>query len=166
MTAPDLPICEARILDCGSSTNRGAQWTTPICPPSQLLQVRQSEASPQLPRLGLRITRRHVLSGLQATARQEHLYGEFIDEAAKLVTDALTHELDDPSKLVCLYALVGKLRLFASAEVISQAEEVMHWIVENYGLPNRDFRNPESRRQQSTDVLRAFSEACRRDLCV
>jgi hypothetical protein len=102
----------------------------------------------------------------QATARQEHLYGEFIDEAAKLVTDALTHELDDPSKLVHLYALVGKLRLFASAEVISQAEEVMQRIVQNYGLPNRDFRSPESARQHSSDVLRAFSEACRQDLCV
>jgi hypothetical protein len=102
----------------------------------------------------------------QATARQEHLYGEFIDEAAKLVTDAVTHELDDPSKLVRLYALVGKLRLFASADVISQAEEVMRLIVQNYDLPNRDFRNPESRRQQSSDVLRAFSEACRKDLCV
>lgn len=102
----------------------------------------------------------------QAAARQEHLYGEFIDEAAKLVTDAVTHELDDPSKLVRLYALVGKLRLFASADVISQAEEVMRRIVQNYGLPNRDFRNPESGQQQSSDVLRAFSEACRKDLCV
>ena len=102
----------------------------------------------------------------QSTARQEHLYSEFIDEAAKLVTDALTHELDDPSKLIRLYALTGKLRLFASADVISQAEEVMHRIVRNYDLPNRDYRNPESRRQHSNDVLRAFSEACRRDLCV
>jgi hypothetical protein len=102
----------------------------------------------------------------EATARQERLYGEFIDEAAKLVTDALTHELDDPSKIVRLYALVGKLRLFASANVISQAEEVMRRIIQTYDLPNRDFRNPENRRQQSSDVLRAFSEACRKDLCV
>jgi hypothetical protein len=46
----------------------------------------------------------------QATARQEHLYGEFIDEAAKLVTDALTHELDDPSKLVHLFGRVARNR--------------------------------------------------------
>ena len=32
----------------------------------------------------------------QAMARREHLYGEFIEEASKLFTDALTHELDDP----------------------------------------------------------------------
>ncbi len=85
---------------------------------------------------------------VQAMARQEHLYGRFIDEAAKSITDALTHELDDPSKLVRLYALVGKLRLFASANVVSQAEEVMQRIVETYNLPNRDFHNPEDRRRQ------------------
>jgi hypothetical protein len=101
---------------------------------------------------------------VQAMARQEHLYGRFIDEAAKSITDALTHELD--SKLVRLYALVGKLRLFASANVVSQAEEVMQRIVETYNLPNRDFHNPEDRRRQDTHLLRAFSEACREDLRV
>src|ERR1700676_756324 len=34
--------------------------------------------------------------------RREHLYGEFIEEASRLFTDALTHELDDPSKFVRL----------------------------------------------------------------
>ncbi len=49
----------------------------------------------------------------QAMALPHRLYGEFVEEASKLFTDALTHELDDPSKFVHLYALVGKLRLFA-----------------------------------------------------
>jgi hypothetical protein len=70
------------------------------------------------------------------------------------------------SKLVRLYALVGKLRLFASANVVAQAEEVMQRIVETYNLPNRDFHNPEDRRRQDADLLRAFSEACREDLRV
>jgi hypothetical protein len=102
----------------------------------------------------------------QAMARREHLYGEFIEKASKLFTDALTHELEDPSKFVRLYALVGKLRLFASANVISKAEEVMRRIVETYNLPNRDFRNPEDRQEHDVDVLRALSEACREDLGV
>jgi uncharacterized protein YqiB (DUF1249 family) len=63
--------------------------------------------------------------------------------------------LDDPSKLVRLYALVGKLRLFASANVVSQAEEVMQRIVETYNLPNRDFHKPEDRRRQDADLLHA-----------
>jgi transposase len=59
------------------------------------------------------------------------------------------------------------LRLFASANVVSRAEEVMQRIVETYNLPNRDFHKPEDRRrQQDADLLRAFSEACREDLRV
>ena len=100
----------------------------------------------------------------QAIARREHLYGEFIDEASKLFTDALSHEFDDPSKFVRLYALTGKLRLFASAEIVSKAEAVMRHIVEIYDRPNIDFRNPGSRRADEVDLLRAFSDACREDL--
>lgn len=102
----------------------------------------------------------------QAVARREHLFGEFIDEAARLFTDALTHDLDDPSKFVRLYALVGKLRLFASTNVVAKAEEIMRRIVETYHLPNRDFRSPKGRQEHDVDVLRAFSEACREDLHV
>jgi hypothetical protein len=102
----------------------------------------------------------------QAMALRHRLYGEFIEEASKLFTDALTHELDDPSKFVHLYALVGKLRLFAAANVISRAEEVMRLIVETYNLPNRDFRNLRERQEPDVDVLRPFSEACREELHV
>jgi hypothetical protein len=68
-------------------------------------------------------------------ARRERLYGEFIEEASKLVTDALTHQFDDPSKFVRLYALVGRLRLCAPANVIAKAEQVMQRIVETYRPP-------------------------------
>src|SRR4030081_2362958 len=95
----------------------------------------------------------------QAMIRRELLYGEFIEEASKLFTDALTHQLDEPSKFVRLYALVGNLRLFASANVIVKAEEVMRRIVETYKLPNIDFRNLAEREENETDLLREFSEA-------
>jgi hypothetical protein len=100
----------------------------------------------------------------QAMTRREHLYTEFIEEASKLFTDALTHQLEEPSKFVRLYALVGNLRLCASANVIVKPQEVMRQIVETYNLPNMDFRNLEDSREYETDVLRAFSEACREDL--
>ena len=97
--------------------------------------------------------------------RREHLYGEFIEEASKLVTDALTHQFDDPSKFVRLYALVGRLRLCAPANVIAKAEEVMQHIVYTYDRPSMDFRN-KTHRQDNVDVRRAFSEACGEDLRV
>lgn len=102
----------------------------------------------------------------QAMGRREHLYGEFIDEASKLITDALTHEFDDPSKFVRLYALIGKLRLFASAKVISKAEEVMRFIVDTYRRPSIDLRNAAHTDSEELDVLRAFSVICREDLGV
>jgi hypothetical protein len=98
--------------------------------------------------------------------RRERLYGEFIEEASRLFTDALTNQFDDPSKFVRLYALVGKLRLCTSSNVITKAEEVMQHIVKIYHLTNRDFSNPEERQRDDVDVLRAFSEACREDLGV
>ena len=101
-----------------------------------------------------------------AMTRRGNLYGEFIEEASKLFTDALTHELDDPSKFVRLYALVGRLRLFAPGNVIAKAEQVMQHIVEIYRLPNRDFRNLQERQEPDIGVLRAFSEACREQLHV
>ena len=57
----------------------------------------------------------------------------------------------------------SKLRLFASAKVISTAEEVMQHIVDTYDRPSMDFRN-KADRQDNVDVLRAFNEACREDL--
>jgi hypothetical protein len=103
----------------------------------------------------------------QAMNLREQLFGGFIEEASKLFTNALTHELDDPSKFIALYALVAKLRLFASASVIAKAEEVMRRIVETYNLPNRDLRKPlDVHEQPEHDLLRAFSDACREDLHV
>ncbi len=101
----------------------------------------------------------------QEMSRRERLYGEFIDEASRLLADALTHHLEEPSKMVPLYAIMGKLRLFASANVVARADEVMGQIVEIYDQPNVDFRNPTDRpTQQRVDILRAFGEACRNDL--
>ena len=36
----------------------------------------------------------------QQRAKREALYSEFIDEASRLFTDALSHEMEDLSKLV------------------------------------------------------------------
>jgi hypothetical protein len=94
----------------------------------------------------------------RAMTRREHLYGEFINEASKLFTDALTHQLDDPSKFVRLYALVGNLRLCASPEVIVKAGEVMRRVVETYKLPNIDFHNLVEREESETDLLRGLAK--------
>jgi len=101
----------------------------------------------------------------QEMTRRERLYGEFVDEASRLLADALMHHLEDPAKMVALYASMGKLRLFAPATVVAQADEVMRKVIEIYDLPHADFRNPADRPPpQRVDILRAFGEACREDL--
>ncbi len=100
----------------------------------------------------------------QEMARREKLYGDFIDEASRLFADALTHSLDEPSKLVSLYAILGKLRLFASGKTMEVAQDVMSRIVAVYYQPPEDFKGQDTIESHSLDILRDFTEACRADL--
>jgi hypothetical protein len=77
-------------------------------------------------------------------SRVGNLYGEFIEEASKLITDALTHKLDDLSKLVPLYALISKLRLFAPPNVVALADEVMLRIFTLYAETDKSFHIPQT----------------------
>ena len=100
-------------------------------------------------------------------ARTEHVSGQFIEEASRLFSDALTHELDDASKLVNVYAIVSKLRLFASPLVLSTAEQVMDRIIQLYQSPEKNLHEVlKVGRMVELDILRRFSEACRKDLAV
>jgi hypothetical protein len=99
----------------------------------------------------------------QAMSRKGTLYGQFIDEASKLLTDALVRALGDPSKLVHLYEVVNKLRLLASPNVLAMADDVMRQIVETYESREKDFHAAVTK-GRDFDVRRPFSEACRADL--
>jgi len=103
----------------------------------------------------------------ESVSRREHLYGEFIEHASKLHIDALTHELEDPSKLVSLYALLCKLRLFAPNNVLSSADQILRQIVETYSEPKRELQatvRAVKEGKPELDLLRGFSQACREDL--
>ena len=103
----------------------------------------------------------------QERARRERIFGELIEQASQLYADALSHtSLEDPARLVPLYATIGKLRLFASARTVAAADAVMERIVETYYLPNLDFIARPSPQVQvgDFDILRDFTEACRAEL--
>ena len=102
---------------------------------------------------------------LQDRARREALYGEFIREASKLFADAFEHELDDPAKLVQLYAIVSTLRLFGQPQTIKEAERVMNQIGATYFAPNKELRLfADITPSGELDPLYAFSNACREEL--
>ncbi len=100
----------------------------------------------------------------QEDARREKLYGDFIDEASKQLASALTNSLDDPVRLVPLYAILGKMRLFASTATITSADTVIRQIIELYYSPNEDFGSRTALNSHKLDVLHGFTIASRDDL--
>jgi len=98
---------------------------------------------------------------MQDRAHREALYGEFIQEASRLFVDAFEHELEDPTKLVHLYAIVSTIRLFGSPATLLEAEKVGA----TYFAPNKDVRLfAEIAPAGELDPLFAFSKACREEL--
>ena len=95
-------------------------------------------------------------------ARKQKLFSDFISEASRLYADALSHERDDATDLVGLYALVAKMRLVAPGGIVIAAEDAMKAIVEAYLAPNRTLREVRTLAQQGElDVLSKFGEECR-----
>jgi len=95
--------------------------------------------------------------------KREKLYKSFIEEASRLYADALVKDKSEISQLVELYALIGRMKILSSDDVIEAAEKVGQFILETYLSPNRTFVDlPEL--LNKVDPLRDFSEACRREL--
>jgi hypothetical protein len=101
----------------------------------------------------------------QDVAKREELYKNFIEEASRLYADAYEHEMANVSKLVNLYALVGRMRVLSSPRIVDDADKVVRRIVEMYLAPNKTFRElPEILGDDAMDPLREFSNACREEL--
>lgn len=100
----------------------------------------------------------------QDKLRRQELYKEFIEEASALYGDALTHTVKDPSKLVGVYAKIGRIRILASEPVLHSAERVVHVIVQTYLGPNLTLEELERMPLSAIDLLKEFGDACRKEL--
>jgi hypothetical protein len=96
--------------------------------------------------------------------RREALYSDFIAESARLIVDALEHNVSDPQKLIPVYALLSRIRLSSSSRVLQTAEEVIKTILTSYPQPNLTPEQIESRALSAEDPLRQFSNTCRMEL--
>lgn len=100
----------------------------------------------------------------QEASRRERLFSIFVDEASQTYADGMVHEgLDDPARLVPLYATINKLRLFATGDTVLAAEMVLEGIVQIYEAP----QTPLDARKANVaahDILRSFAECCRAEL--
>ena len=99
-------------------------------------------------------------------AKLEALYNEYISVAAGLYVDVLTHQTEDLSKMVPLYALGSRMRLVSARAVTDVALRIDDNILATYMAPNRSLQEVRdlTREGQIKTLLIAFSEACREDL--
>ena len=95
----------------------------------------------------------------------EALYGEFIDECARQLVDAVQHQLEKPEAMLPVYALINRIRLCASSEVLAEAERLLGRITEQFFAPNLSVVEVRQLTLSSAaDPLRSFGEACRREI--
>jgi len=98
-------------------------------------------------------------------AKLEALYSDFIAEAARVMGDALTHQTDDVTALMHLYAMVGRMRLVSDRTVIDAAQRIEKTLGESYLGPNRTLREVlEYAHKGGVSFLTEFGEAARKDL--
>jgi len=98
-------------------------------------------------------------------SKREALYGEFIGECGRLLMDALTHSLEQPETLLPAYALLNRIRLTASAEVLAEAERLLLRITDQYFASNVTVAEMgRIARSVDADPLKAFGEVCRVEL--
>jgi hypothetical protein len=101
-------------------------------------------------------------------SKRETLYGDFINEATRVGIDAIQRDIDSLSELTQLLALINRIRLTSSDEVLAAAEAVLIEIGEMYiggnKTPREVFEEAQRQGNPTPDPLRAFSEACRREL--
>ena len=103
--------------------------------------------------------------------KRETLYGDFINEATRVGLDAVERDIDSLASLTNLLALLNRIRLTASTEVLEAAEQAVDRIGAMYVAENRTARQLYEELRQGEDKrmwdpLRVFSEACRHELHV
>jgi hypothetical protein len=106
--------------------------------------------------------RREVVA--KKIAQLEQLYSDFINESARLLVDAVQHSLENPGMIVPLYALLSRIRLGSSTDVIESGERVIATILKTYLEPNLSPEEIQSAASTHNDHLQEFSNACRREL--
>ena len=117
--------------------------------------------------LGAWITQKHqdrrdLLAKLMF--HRETLYSDFISESARLLVDALQHNFTEPKNLIPVYALLSRIRLGSSPQVLTAAEVVVRDIIETYNKPNLNVEQIEAAAVSGEDPLKDFSDTCRTEL--
>src|SRR5215470_7190655 len=100
--------------------------------------------------------------------RRETAYSDFIEQASKLYVASAMNKVNqdevDIESTVSLYAVESRIRLFASEEVMEEAEKILDVIMVQYGSDNLSIEQLRERGLEKKDPLKPFSVVCRREL--
>ncbi len=80
------------------------------------------------------------------------------------MADAIQHNFQDPNNFTPAYALLSRMRLSSSTDVLASAERVIQHILNAYSKPNLTPEEIQFRAAKHDDPLREFSEICRAEL--
>jgi hypothetical protein len=98
-------------------------------------------------------------------AQREELYSEFILQGTGCYAEALSQSLENIDEIVAMYALVNRIRLFASSSVLEAAEAFVRKLVAKYGEKNMTIEQIESvALEQHANPLNDFALKCRSEL--
>jgi hypothetical protein len=97
--------------------------------------------------------------------QREDLYSEFIRQGTACYAKALSQSLENIDEIVAMYALVNRIRLFASGNVLEAAEGFVRTLVKKYGEKNMSIDQIKSMALgQHADPLNDFALKCRAEL--
>lgn len=97
--------------------------------------------------------------------QREHLYSEFVGEVSKLAIDSFLNRLESAEKVFPSFALLNRIRICASPEVLAAAEHTVTRISDQYFSENLTLEQlREMGRSHPESPLKEFSEACRAEL--
>ena len=98
-------------------------------------------------------------------AQREDLYAEFIRQGTSCYAKALSQSLEKVDDIVAMYALVNRIRLFASESVLEAAEDFVKKLIAKYGERNMSIEELETAAlEQHANPLSAFALKCRSEL--
>jgi len=99
--------------------------------------------------------------------RRQDLFRDFMVAASKAYGHALMSNEPQIEELVALYAMLGRMRILCSPEIVACADRVMRVAIDTYFAPNKTVRELNELIKSggaAIDPLKEFSEAAREEL--
>lgn len=97
--------------------------------------------------------------------RRQEIYNKFLDELAAAIGAAMSADAVDYTKLSGLFALEGRICLFASPDVVAAADGAIRYAMELYdGPPIPPAQARAMMDDTEKDWIRIFARAARADL--